>query len=88
MPQTAQEIALLRAEIEMLMVERKALLRTVGAAAALVATMNSSELPEEAFESAELLAAGLNDLSEETLKDALEIVRVHIEGDAAAGDNQ
>jgi len=69
-----EEIAMLRAELEGLMHERTNLLRTVGAAAVFVANMDSSSLPETAFEAAEQLAASLNQLDEECLREALDTV--------------
>ena len=65
-----QEVELLSNEIEMLMGERARLLNVVGAAAMLVATADANELPTETAEAAELLL--VNDLPEETLKDALD----------------
>jgi hypothetical protein len=70
-----QEVAMLRAEIEMLMTERRALLRTSGAAAIFVAKLDSHALPESTYEAADILAAALNELSEETLRDAIELIR-------------
>jgi len=70
-----QELAMLRSEIEMLMSERQALLRTTGAAAIFVAKLDSHALPESTYEAADILAAALNDLSEETLRDAIELIR-------------
>lgn len=58
-------------EIELLMAERKRLLRVAGAAAQFVAVMESRELPEEVATEAEILAESVNALSEDTLKDAL-----------------
>jgi hypothetical protein len=69
-----QEVELLSSEIEMLMNERARLLNVVGAAAVLVANTNVNDLPKEAAEAADLLSRFVNDLSEETLKDALEAV--------------
>jgi len=69
-----QEVELLSKEVEILMGERAALLNVAGAAAVLVANTNASELPKEAAEAADLLSKFVNDLSEETLKDALEAV--------------
>ena len=77
--QHAQEIAMLRAEIEMLMSERQALLRSTGAAAVFVANLDSESLPEDTYAVADILAHALNDLSEDTLRDALELVRPTIE---------
>jgi len=83
MSQHEEEIAMLRAELEGLMQERASLLLTVGAAAAFVADMDSSSLPESVFDAAELLAASLNELDEDSLREALEIVRARRE--VAAG---
>mgnify|MGYP003393307952 CR=1 FL=1 len=69
-----QEVAMLREELEMLMVERGSLLNVVGAAAVLVANTNARDLPPAAAEAADLLSRFVNDLPEETLKDALEAV--------------
>lgn len=68
------EIELLSQEIEMLMRERALLLNVVGAAAVLVANTNANELPQEAAEAADLLSRFVNELPEETLKDALDAV--------------
>ena len=73
--QREQEVAMLRAEIEMLMLEREHLLRTAGAAAMFVAKLDSQVLPESTYEAADILAGSLNTLPEETLRDAVEIVR-------------
>jgi len=70
-----QEVAMLRAEIELLMAERHTLLRTTGAAAIFVAKLDSHALPESTYEAADILASALNDLSEETLRDAIELIR-------------
>jgi hypothetical protein len=77
--QTQDEVAMLRTEIEMLMGERQALLKTTGAAAVFVANLDSATLPEGAYEAADILAHSLNELSEDTLRDALETVRPAIE---------
>ena len=69
-----QEVELLSNEIEMLMNERVRLLGVVGAAAVLVANAVASELPPETAEAAELLSRLVNELPEETLKDALDAV--------------
>ena len=66
---------MLRSEIEMLMSERRTLLIVTGAAAVFVANMDSKSLPQETYESAEMLAEGLNALPEDTLRDALEVVK-------------
>jgi len=84
MPQRDQEITLLRREIEMLMSERDLLLRVVGGAAVLIASIDSKRLPVGAVEAADVVATTINQLSEETLQDALNAVHAEIEGDAAA----
>jgi hypothetical protein len=63
----------------MLMSERQALLRTTGAAAVFVANLDSATLPETTYAAADILAHSLNELSEDTLRDALETVRPAIE---------
>lgn len=79
MPQRDQEIALLREELEMLMRERQSLLRVVGASAALIASLDSKRLPVGAVEAADVVATGINALTEETLQDALAAVHAEIE---------
>ena len=83
MPHTLkeQELSMLRAEIEMLMRERQGLLRTTGAAAVFIANLDSDGLPEGSYESAEMLSNCLNDLAEETLREALEKVRAELAAD-------
>ncbi|MDO8437950.1 MAG: hypothetical protein Q7S69_07335 [Nitrosomonadaceae bacterium] len=80
MPHTLkeQEISMLRTEIEMLMKERQSLLKTTGAAAVFIANLDSGTLPENAYEAAEMLSNCLNDLSEDTLRDALDKVRAEL----------
>jgi hypothetical protein len=75
-----QEITMLREEIELLMRERDMLLRVAGSTAAFVAELDSRILPEMTVDAAELVAESLNALTDETLRDALESVRAHIEG--------
>jgi hypothetical protein len=86
--QNAQEIVMLRAEIEMLMSERQALLRATGAAAVFVANLDSESLPEDTYAVADILAHALNDLTEDTLRDALELVRPTIESARAEQKEQ
>jgi hypothetical protein len=76
-----EEVHLLRKEIEMLMAERQRLLQVVGAAAVLVANLDSDTLPddEDTIDAAEMLAEQLNSLAEETLKDALDSVRAEMD---------
>lgn len=75
------EVRLLRDEIELLMNERRQLLQVTGAAAVFVANLDTETLPDDAetIDAAEMLAEQLNDLSEETLKDALESVRAELD---------
>ena len=79
MPHRDQEIQLLREEVEMLIAERQQLLQIVGAAAGLVACLDSNRLPVGAIESADIVATMLNRLSEETLHDALNAVHAEID---------
>ena len=79
MPHRDEEITLLRQELEMLMGERQSLLQIAGAAAGLIATLDSKRLPLGAIESADLVATSINQLSEETLQDALGSVQAEIE---------
>jgi hypothetical protein len=80
MPDTInqEEIRMLRSEVEILMKERHALLKVTGAAAGLVAELDSRELPHRTAEAAELLAASINELPEESLQDALSAVKAAI----------
>ena len=82
MPQRDQEIALLRREVEMLMGERQAILRVVGASTVLIASLDSKRLPVGAVEAADMVATSINRLSEETLQDALSAVHAEIEEDS------
>ncbi|MDP3637662.1 MAG: hypothetical protein U0989_12715 [Azonexus sp.] len=84
MPLREQEIALLRSELEMLMSERQSILRVVGAATALIASLDSERLPVGAVEAADMVATSINHLSEETLQDALAAVHAEIEEDSPA----
>jgi hypothetical protein len=70
-----REAAMLRAEIKALMSERRRLLRATGAAAVFVAELDSHALPESTYHAADLLAGALNDLPEETLRAAIEVIR-------------
>ena len=77
-----QEISMLREELEMLMRERAGLLKVVGAAAVLMANTDGRDLPPEAAEAAEMLSTLVNELADETLRDALESVHAEV----GAGD--
>ena len=79
MPHRDQEILMLRRELEILMGERQTLLRVVGSAAALIASLDSKRLPVGAVEAADMVATSLNALAEDTLQDALASVRAEIE---------
>ncbi|MDZ4142424.1 MAG: hypothetical protein U1C48_10510 [Methylotenera sp.] len=72
------DINMLRTELELLMRERQCLLKVTGAAAGLIAEMNSHDLPLTTVEAADLLATTINGLSEETLQDALSSVHAEI----------
>lgn len=72
------EINMLRAELELLMRERQSLLKVTGAAAGLIAEMDSHDLAISTIEAADLLATTINGLSEETLQDALNAVNAEI----------
>ncbi len=65
---------MLSKEIEILMAERARLLRVAGAAAQFVAVMNAKRLPENVATEADILAESVNALSEDTLKDALNVI--------------
>ena len=81
-----EEVQLLRKELEMLMGERAKLLQVVGASAVFVANLDTDILPDDVgtIDAAEILAERLNELSEETLKDALESVKAEIDPRHAA----
>lgn len=72
------EINMLRTELELLMRERLSLLKITGVAAGLIAEMDSHNLPIATVEAADLLATTINELSEETLQDALDAVHAEI----------
>ena len=72
------EINMLRTELELLMRERQSLLRVAGAAAGLIAEMDSHDLPISTVEAADILATTINGLTEETLQDALNAVHAEI----------
>jgi hypothetical protein len=78
MTMNKQETAMLREEIEMLMQERARLLKVVGAAAVMVANTDPESVQADAIDAAEMLSETLNDLPEETLKDALEAVQAEV----------
>ena len=69
---------MLRGELEMLMRERSGLLKIVGAAAVLMANTDGRHLPPEAAEAAEMLSTLMNELGEETLRDALDSVHAEV----------
>ncbi len=70
---------MLRAELELLMNERENLLIIAGAAAGLIAELNTQDLPIRTVEAADLLATTINKMSEETLQDALNAVHASID---------
>lgn len=72
------ETNMIRAELELLMKERETLLKVTGAAAGLIAELNTADLPIRTVEAADLLATTINQLSEESLQDALNAVQATI----------
>jgi hypothetical protein len=76
-----QEIAMLRGEMELLMNERDGLLKIAGAAAAFVANVDVNVLPRGCWDAADLLGESLNEVPEDTLKDALAAVEAEVEFD-------
>lgn len=88
MPQREQEITLLRQEIELLMGERQLLLQIAGAAAALIAGLDSRRLPVAAVEAADMVATSINQLPEETLRDALDSIHAEIEEEPRAANGR
>ncbi len=73
------EDSMLRSELELLMKEREKLLIIAGAAAGLIAELNTEDLPIRTVEAADLLATNINKLPEETLQDALSAVHASID---------
>jgi hypothetical protein len=70
---------MLRSELELLMKEREKLLIIAGAAAGLIAELNTEDLPIRTVEAADLLATNINQLPEETLQDAPNAVHASID---------
>jgi hypothetical protein len=69
------DAGMLRSEIEMLMADREKLLRLAGASAKFVEKVNIARLPVSAIPLAEAVAASVNALSEDTLREALLAVK-------------
>jgi hypothetical protein len=69
------DVSMLRSEIELLMADRQALLCLAGAAAKFVEKANIAKLPMSAIPLAEAIAERVNDLSEDTLREALHTVK-------------
>ena len=65
------ETLMLTSEIELLMSDRQVLLKLAGTAAKFVEKVNIEKLPMSAIPLAEAIAERVNDLSEETLREAL-----------------
>lgn len=65
------ETLMLTSEIELLMADRQTLLKLDGAAAKFVEKVNIEKLPISVVPLAEAIATSVNDLSEETLREAL-----------------
>ena len=76
-----EEIAVLRGEMEWLGGDRDGLLKIAGAAAAFVANVDVNALPRGCWDAADLLGESLNEVSEDTLKDALAAVEAEVEFD-------
>jgi len=74
----SDENNMLRSELELLMKERENLLIIAGAAAGLIAELNTEDLPIRTVEAADLLATSINKMPEETLQDALNAVHASI----------
>ncbi len=72
------ENSMLSSELELLMKERETLLIIAGAAAGLIAELNTTDLPIRTVEAADLLATHSNKIPEETLQDALNAVHATI----------
>ena len=71
---TAKEhpaVQMLRSEIEFMISDRDALLRIAGAAAKFVEKVNIAKLPVSAIPLAEAISSSVNQLSEESLQEAL-----------------
>ncbi len=64
-------VQMLRSEIEFMMSDRDALLRIAGAAAKFVEKVNIAKLPVSAIPLAEAISSSVNQLSEESLQEAL-----------------
>lgn len=69
------ETLMLTNEIELLMADRQKLLKLAGAAAKFVEKVNIEKLPMSVVPLAEAIASSVNDLSEETLREALLAVK-------------
>lgn len=83
MPDRDREITLLRRELELLMGERQLLLQIAGASAALIASLDTKDLPITAVEAADMVATTLNNLTDESFQDALSSIHAEIEGEVA-----
>lgn len=81
--QKEEEIAMLRAEVEILVQERASLVRVAGAAAVFIANMDIQKLPQPVIDAADVLATSVNALPEDTLRDCLEAVGAEVTVDTA-----
>jgi len=81
------EAALLR-QVETLLVERRTLLRTAGAAAVFIAKLDNHALPESTYQAADVLADVLNALPERTLREAIELIRDGADGQSSPRENE
>jgi len=75
--------SLLGQEIEILMRERQRLLQVVGATAALIASLDTRDLPSASVRAADLVASAINALPDETLRDALAAAHARIDDECA-----
>ncbi|EXI92045.1 MAG: hypothetical protein AW12_00886 [Candidatus Accumulibacter sp. BA-94] len=75
--------SLLGQEIEILMRERQRLLQVVGATAALIASLDTRDLPAASVRAADIVASAINALSDESLRDALAAAHARIEDEYA-----
>tara|TARA_Y100001936_G_scaffold209202_1_gene215176 strand:- start:10887 stop:11132 length:246 start_codon:yes stop_codon:yes gene_type:complete len=70
-----KRIAILETKIEIFVSERHELLKTIGAAAVLIANLDSSKLSEETCKAAEILSNSLDNIREGSLQEALNEIK-------------
>ncbi len=69
-----EELSMLRSEVEMLAQEDAQLMKIAGAAALFVSHLQGAMLPEGALDAASTLAKLINEIPEDTMCDALEML--------------